>query len=114
VTQIVRVLNAYPRDEVPEELPELTTEAVMSGYMVISSRSTTGEVTMSIGPGEQDPTASLVLASQSTESYSGAFYPDDPPVFQPITDEPQFVNPPEWTFSTAPAPPADGEGTWRT
>lgn len=114
VMQIVRVLNAYPRDQVPEELPDLTTEAVMSGYMVISSRSTTGEVTMGIGPGEQDPTASFALASQSTESYSGAFYPDDPPGFQPITDEPRFVNPPTWTLSKAAAPPADGEGTWRT
>ncbi len=114
VTQIVRVLSAYPRDQGPESLPELTTEAVTSGYMLIHSRSTTGEVTMGIGPGEQDPTASFALASQSTESYSGAFYPDTPPDFQPITDEPRFVNPPEWTFSTAAAAPVDGEGTWKS
>ena len=114
VANIVRVLNAYRRDQGPETLTDLTTEAVTSGYMLIRRSSTTGEVTMGIGPGEQDPTASVVLASQSTESYSGAFYPDTPPDFQPITDEPRFVSPPEWTLSNAAAPPADEEGTWRT
>lgn len=114
VTQSVRVLNAYPRDQGPETLTNLTTEAVVSGYMVIFSESTTAEVTMGIGPGEQDPTASFALASQSTESYSGAFYPDDPPDFQPITHEPRFVNQTKWTFSKAAAPPADGEGTWQS
>ena len=91
-----------------------TTEAVTSGYMVIATASTTGEVTMGIGPGEQDPTASVTLASQSTESYSGAFYPDTPPDFQPIPEGPRFVNQTQWTFSKAPAPPVDGEGTWNT
>ena len=114
VTQSVRVLTAYPRDQGPETLTELTTEAVTSGYMVIASESATGEVTMGIGPGEQDPTASFALASQSTESYSGAFYPDTPPDFQPVTDEPRFVNQTEWTLSKAPAPPVDGEGTWKS
>ncbi|MEO8266922.1 MAG: hypothetical protein ABI706_15575 [Ilumatobacteraceae bacterium] len=112
VMQIVRVLNAYPREQGPDTLPELTTEAVTSGYMLVNSRSTTGEVTVGIGPGEQDPTASVALASESTDSYSGAFYPDTPPDFQPITDEPRFVNQTEWTFSKAPATPVDGEGTW--
>ena len=114
VTQVVRVLNAYPRDQGPETLPQLNTEAVTSGYMLIKSRSSTGEVTLGIGPGEQDPTASIVLASQSTASYSGAFYPDTPPEFQPITGEQRFVNQTQWTLSQAPAPPVDGEGTWET
>ncbi len=112
VTQSVRVLNAYRRDQGPETLPGLTTEAVISGYMVIASTTTTGDVTMVIGPGEQDPTANFALASQSIESYSGAFYPDASPDFQPITDEPRFVNQTKWTFSKAPAPPGEGEGTW--
>lgn len=114
VTEVVRVLNAYPRDQGPETLPQLTTEAVTSGYMLINSRSSTGEVTLGIGPGEQDPTASVALASQSTESYSGAFYPDTPPEFQPVTDAPRFVNQTRWTLSKAPASPVDGEGTWNT
>lgn len=114
VTNIVRVSNAYPRNQGPETLTALTTEAVTSGYMLIRRSSTTGEVTMGIGPGEQDPTASVVLASQSTESYAGAFYPDTPPEFHPITDEPRFVNPADWTLSNAPAPPVDGEGTWES
>ncbi len=112
VTQSVRVLNAYRRDQGPETLPGLTTEAVVSGYMVIASTSTLGDVTMVIGPGEQDPTANFALASQSIESYSGAFYPDTPPDFQPISEAPRYANQTKWTFSKAPAPPGEGEGTW--
>jgi hypothetical protein len=113
VTESTYRLGAYDRDEGPVSLPGLTTVAVVSGYMVISTETTTGEVTLGIGPGEQDPTESFPLASQSTSTYTGAFYPDFPPEFQPLTDEPRFENPDRWTLTKAAAATVDGDGTWQ-
>ena len=64
ITSSVHVLTAYDRDEGPETLLDHTTEATVSGYMVIASESTTGELSAPIGYG--DDTQSAVIASQST------------------------------------------------
>lgn len=114
VTNAVEVLSAYDRDEGPETLPDLTTEAVTSGYMVISSESTTGEVTIGIGPDVQDDTQSFPLIAESDSAYTGAFYPDEPPEFQPITAGPRFVKQTKWTFTKSASPMVDGRGTWRS
>ena len=44
VTNSVHVLTAYDRDDGPETLVEQTTEAVVSGYMVVADDSSTAEV----------------------------------------------------------------------
>ena len=113
VTNSVHVLTAYDRDEGPETLMEQTTEAVVSGYMVVADDSSTAEVSLGIGPGIQDPTQSFAVVSESGSSYSGMFYPDYPPVFLPITHEARFVNPDGWTFTTSSAPMVEGWGTWK-
>jgi hypothetical protein len=109
----VHTLTAYDRDDGPETLTDQTTEAIVSGYMVILQRDTEAEATVDIGYG--DPTASHTIASQSTSAYSGAFYPDPGtvPDFQPITKEDRFVSPDLWTFTTSASPMADGWGTWQ-
>ncbi len=112
VISSVHVLSAYDRDVGPETLPDRTTEATVSGYLVIKQESSVVEASVQIGPGIQDPTQSFPIISESSASYSGVFYPDTPPDFQPITHEPRFVNPPTWTFTTSASPMVDGWGTW--
>lgn len=109
----VHVLGAYDRDAGPETLTEQTTEATVSGYLVIRQESGTAQVNIQIGPGEQDPTASFSIISESTSGYSGVFYPDNPPDFEPASREPRFENPAEWTFTTSASPMVDGWGTWQ-
>ncbi len=113
VTTSVHVLTAYDRDEGPETMLDRTTEAVVSGYMIIAEDSSRGDVNVPIGPGMQDVTQSFAIISESGSSYSGKFYPDHPPDFQPMTHEPRFVNPAKWTFTTSAAPMVDGWGTWK-
>jgi hypothetical protein len=112
VTSSVHVLSAYDRDEGPETLVDQTQEAIMSGYMIVMSDTGTAEVSVSIGPDTQDPTQSAELISETSTSYTGMFYPDSPPDFQPITHEPRFVGTPEWTFTKSSAPMVEGWGTW--
>jgi hypothetical protein len=110
VTSSVHVLTAHDRDEGPETLLDLTTEATVSGYMIIASRSTKGEVSVRIGAG--DDTQSYPIVSQSTSSYEGMFYPDALPDFQPISHEARYVSPDRWTFTKSASPMMDGWGTW--
>jgi hypothetical protein len=110
VTSSVHVLTAYDRDEGPETLPDLTTEATVSGYMLIATRSTTGEVSVRIGTG--DDTQSHPVVSQSNSSYEGMFYPDALPDFQPMSQEARYVSPDNWTFTRSASPMRDQWGTW--
>jgi hypothetical protein len=112
VVNSVHVLGAYDRESGPETLTDLTTEATVSGYLVVRQESSTAEVSVQIGPDIQDPTQSYPIISESSSVYSGVFYPDSPPNFQPVTREPRFVNPPEWTFTTSASPMVDDWGTW--
>ena len=114
VISSVHVLSAYDRDSGPETLLDRTTEATVSGYLVVRLESSIAEVSVQIGPGIQDPTQSFPIISQASSAYSGVFYPDTPPAFQPITHEPRFVNPPTWTFTKSASPMVDGWGTWQT
>jgi hypothetical protein len=110
ITSSVHVLTAFDRDEGPETLPDLTTEATVSGYMIIASRSTKGEVNARIGTG--DDTQSYPIVSQSISSYEGMFYPDALPDFQPISQEARYENPDRWTFTKSASPMVDEWGTW--
>lgn len=112
VTSSVHVLSAFDRDEGPETLLDQTQEAIMSGYMIVQADTSTAEVSVSIGPDVQDPTQNAQLISETSSSYTGMFYPESPPDFQPITHEPRFVGKSEWTFTTSSAPMVDGWGTW--
>lgn len=113
VTSSVHVLGAYDRDAGPETLTDQTTEATVSGYLVVTQESSVAQVNVQIGPGIQDPTESFPIISESSSGYSGVFYPDSPAEFQPTTDEPRFVSPPTWTFTTSASPMVDGWGTWK-
>lgn len=110
ITSSVHVLTAFERDAGPETLLDLTTEATVSGYMVIASRSTKGEVSVRIGTG--DDTQSHPIVSESITSYEGKFYPDALPDFQPMSQEARYVSPDDWTFTTSASPMTDGWGTW--
>lgn len=108
----VHVLTAYDRKAGPDTLSELTTEATVSGYLVVKQDSSTAEVNVQIGSGPQDPTETFPIISQSSSAYNGVFYPDTPADFEPITHEPRFVAPTTWTFTTSASPMVDGWGTW--
>jgi hypothetical protein len=108
----VHTLTAYDRDEGPETDPNRETQATVSGYMVVEDESTVAEVTLPIGPEGSDPTAGQRIFSQESSGYSGVFYPDEAPVFEPSNHEPRFGNPTAWTFTTSAAPMAQGWGTW--
>jgi hypothetical protein len=110
ITSSVHVLTAYDRDAGPETLRELTTEATVSGYMVIASRSTRGEVSMRIGTG--DDTQSQTVLSQSDSSFEGMFYPESLPDFQPMSQEARYVSPDNWTFTKSASPMTEEWGTW--
>ncbi|MEA3184671.1 MAG: hypothetical protein QOJ74_1148 [Ilumatobacteraceae bacterium] len=104
-------LEAYDRDTGPEPLPGHSTEATSSGYLVLHHKTGTLQVSVRIGPGEQDPTQSFPIISESSSEYSGEFFPDSPPQFHPIT-HPSVGSPPAWTFTTSASPMADGWGTY--
>jgi hypothetical protein len=110
VTSSVHVLSAYDRDNGPETVLDLTTEATVSGYMIVEEDSSEAELNVRVGPG--DDTQSYPITSQSISTYSGMFYPDEPVEFQPMTHEDRFVNPDRWTFTKSSAPMVDGWGTW--
>jgi hypothetical protein len=110
ITSSVHVLTAYERDQGPETLRDLTTEATVSGYMIIASRSTKGEVSVRIGTG--DDTQSQPIVSQSISSFEGMFYPDALPDFQPMSQEARYVSPDRWTFTKSASPMVEGWGTW--
>ncbi len=112
VTSSVHVLSAFDRDEGPETLVDQTQEAIVSGYMIVLVDTATAEVSASIGPDTQDPTQNAELISETSSSYTGMFYPDSPPDFQPITHQARFVGAPEWTFTKSNGPMVEGWGTW--
>lgn len=113
VTSAVHVLNAYDRDQGPETLLDRTTEATVSGYMVIREETSRAELNVGIGPGDQDPTQSFVAISASSSGFSGMFFPDEPPDFEPIPPGDRYVSKDQWTFTRSASPMADGWGTWR-
>jgi hypothetical protein len=110
VTSSVHVLSAYDRDDGPETVLDLTTEATVSGYMIVEEESSKGELNVRVGPG--DDTQAHPITSQSTSTFTGMFYPDEPVEFQPMTHEDRFENPDRWTFTKSSAPMVDGWGTW--
>ena len=112
VTKSFHTLGAYDSKNGPDTLVNLTQEATMSGYMVIIKTSGLGEVTLPIGVG--DGTQSRAIISESSSSDSGIFYPINEPDFEPVDDEPRFVNPDLWTFTKSASPMVDGWGTWQT
>jgi len=112
VVSNVHTLTAYDRDEGPETDWDRTTEATVSGYMVIEDDSSVADIVLPIGPEGSDPTAGHPLMSVKSSGYSGVFYPDEAPVFEPASRQPRFGNPDVWTFTTSANPMVDGWGTW--
>jgi hypothetical protein len=114
LTSSVHVLTAYDRDDGPETIVDMTTQATVSGYMIIASDRSVAEVTMKIGAEEdEDSTKAVVVAKQESESYVGAFFPDDVPDLQPVPPGPRFESPDMWTFTTSASPMVDEWGTWK-
>ncbi len=114
VTSSIHRLTAYDRDDGPETLLDLTTQATVSGYMIIASDRSVAEVTLDIGADEDDDsTKSFAVAEQESESYVGRFFPDDMPDLQPITPGPRVESPDMWTFTTSASPMVDEWGTWK-
>ena len=81
-------------------------------YLVIRTDESVGNIDVGIGPGDQDPTQSVTIASQSGSSYSGMFFPDTTPAFHAVDPSPRFESSDLWTFTKSAAPMADGWGTW--
>ena len=114
VTSSVHRLTAYDSDDGPETLPDLTTQATVSGYLIIRSDESVAEVTMKIGLEEdEDATKNVVLARQTSEAYSGMFFPDEVPDLQPVPPGPRVESPDMWTFTTSASPMVDEWGTWK-
>lgn len=113
VTRSVHTLTTVdPHSGLPETLDDLTTQAVVPGFLILETGAATLDVSLGIGPDIQDPTQSWALITQSAQSYSGVFYPLATPDFEPLADEPRVESPPIWTFTTSSAPVGDGWGTW--
>jgi hypothetical protein len=112
VTSAVHVLTAYERQDGPVTLLDFTTQATVSGYLVIRTDESVGDIDVGIGPGDQDPTQSVTIASQSTSMYSGMFFPDSTPAFHAVDPSPRFESSDLWTFTKSAAPMVDGWGTW--
>jgi hypothetical protein len=112
VTSAVHVLTAYDRDQGPETVLDRTTEATVSGYMIIQEDASRAELNVKIGPGVQDDTQSFVAISASSSGFSGMFFPDEPPNFGPVPPGDRYVNKDTWTFTRSAGPMVDGWGTW--
>jgi hypothetical protein len=114
VTSSVHRLTAFDRDDGPETLLDHTTQAALSGYLIVRSDESKAEVTQKIGlEDDPDTTKFFTLASQSSESYSGMFFPDAEPDLQPIPPGPRVASPDMWTFTTSASPMVDNWGTWQ-
>jgi hypothetical protein len=114
LTSAVHVLTAYDRDDGPETLLDMTTQATVSGYMIIASDRSVAEVTMKIGAEEdEDSTKNFAVAEQESESYVGGFFPDEVPDLQPVSPGPRVESPDMWTFTTSASTMVDGWGTWK-
>jgi hypothetical protein len=109
VTSSTHTLDAYDRDDGPENLPGLATEATVTGYLVVISHETTAEASVAIGSG--DPTQSQAF-ELPISAFAGVFVAEHQAEFEPVPDEPRFVNPDRWTFTTSSAPMTDAWGTW--
>ena len=115
VTSSVHVLTAYDPDDGPETLLDLTTQATVSGYLIIRSDESVAEVTTKIGAdGDKDATKDVVLARQASSSYAGMFFPDEVPDLQPIPTGPRVESPDMWTFTTSASPMVDEWGNVET
>ncbi len=112
ITSAVHVLTAYDRHDGPETLLDLTTRATVSGYLIIRTDDSVGDIDVGIGPGDQDPTQSVTIASQSSSTYSGMFFPDTAPDFHAVDQSPRFESSDHWTFTKSAAPMVDHWGTW--
>ena len=114
VTSAVHQLTAYDRDDGPETLLDHTTQATVSGYLIIRSDESVAEVSMKIGvEADKDSTKAVPLVSQASSSYSGMFFPDEEPDLQPVTPGPRFESPEVWTFTTSASPMVDNWGVWQ-
>lgn len=112
VTSSVHVLDAYDRDDGPETLLDMTTQAKVSGYLIVRSEESVAEVTMAIGD-DGDPTKHVAIAQQAAGTYSGMFFPDEIPNLQPIPQGSRVESPNVWTFTTSASPMVDDWGTWK-
>jgi hypothetical protein len=93
----------------------MTTQATVSGYLIIRSDESVAEVTMKIGADDrdEDATKAAVLARQTSDAYSGMFFPDEAPDLQPVAAGPRVESPDVWTFTTSASPMVDEWGTWQ-
>ena len=112
VTSSVHVLSAYDRDDGPETLVDMTTQATVSGYLIVRSEDSVAELTTPIGD-NGDPTKYVSIAQQATGTYSGMFFPDEAPDLEPIPRGPRVESPDMWTFTTSASPMVDDWGTWK-
>jgi hypothetical protein len=111
ITKSVHRLVAFDRENGPEPIEALTTVATVSGYMVTAVVEEDGGLSHEISEGG-DPTAHFPLAEQESSAFSGAFYPDDVPVFAAMPEGPRYENPDTWTLTTSASPMKDDWGTW--
>ena len=110
-TKSLHRLTAFDRDDGPETIDSLTTEATTSGLLIYTMVTDELEVSHDIGE-DGDPTADFPLASQRSATFVGAYYPDTEPVFEPVPEGPRDESPAEWTFTTSASPMMDEWGTW--
>ena len=114
VTSSVHRLTAYDRDDGPETLLDLTTQATVSGYLIIRSDESVAEVTMKIGlDGDEDATKNVVLAEQASRLYSACSFPTRCRIFNRFLRDRAFESPDMWTFTTSASPMVDEWGTWQ-
>jgi len=114
VTSSVHRLTAYVGNDGPETFVDLTTQATVSGYLIIRSDESVAEVTKKIGfEDDKDETKNVVLAKQTSSSYDGGFFPDEVPDLQPVAPGPRIESPDRWTFTTSASPMVDEWGTWK-
>ncbi len=111
-TTAMHRLTAFDRDGGPESVPALITAATTSGYLVVRVVTEDAEITHEMEEGG-DKTAHFELARQHNEAYSGAYFPDSQPMFEPVPDGQRYESPDEWTFTTSASPMKDEWGTWQ-
>jgi hypothetical protein len=111
LTKRVHRLTAFDRDDGPETMEGLTTEATTSGFLIITQVVERGELTHAISE-DGDDTADFEIATQDSSAFSGAYYPDSDPIFEAVPDGPRYESPDRWTFTTSASPMKDDWGTW--
>lgn len=92
-----------------------TSQTTTSGFLAVREEDRTVEVNPPIGGSANiDPTATPSIPMDHDHDYSGTFYPDTAPRFEPLPSGAAVKNTAKWKFTSKKVPLTESWGAWGT